>query len=297
MSAGYERDKRKRAAAKQELRFYPNSHRYKLDGEFVPGVTTVLKVLDKSRPLIIWATRLVADYVAQNKAVVDGLYAAGPGPLVAALTALPDQRRDTAADRGHTLHDFAEQLLNDVDVDVPDELVPVVEQAIAFLHDWQIEPVLVEVPVGSRVGKYAGTLDLGAKYVNPITGDSGLGLFDWKSGKRIYHETAFQLVGYGFADFYLDTSKKKIVDAKSGAWTAPEEPMPTFDAAFGVHITADGYAVHPLVYGRSIFDEFLTIREAFAANKRAEGDWKTPGTGYVGVPFPLPTDTTREKAS
>lgn len=292
MTAGYTRDKRKRAAAKQELRFYPTSHRYKLDGEFVPGVTTVLKVLDRSRPLIIWASRLVADYVAQNKPVIDGLYAAGPGPMVAALSALPDQKRDNAADRGQTLHDFAEDLLHGRDVDVPDELVPVVENALAFLDDWQIEPVLIEAPVGSRLGKYAGTLDLGAKYTRPDTGVSGVGLFDWKSGKRIYHETAFQLNAYGHADFALDTSRIKVVDAKSGAWTAPEVELPKFDAAFGVHITADAYAVHPLVYGRSIFDEFLTIREAFAANKRAEGDWKTPGTGYVGTPILTPT--TRE---
>jgi hypothetical protein len=41
--------------------------------------------------------------------------------------------------------------------------------------------------------------------------------------------------------------------------------------------------VHPLRFGRDVFDEFLTIRRAYDINKRAKGDWKRPGSGYVGI--------------
>ena len=43
-----------------------------------------------------------------------------------------------------------------------------------------------------------------------------------------------------------------------------------------------------LVYGPDVFEEFLTIRAAFDINKRAEGDWKRPGSGYVGMAHQLP---------
>lgn len=271
---------RKPSPQDKGLWFYPKSHRYKLDGEWATGVTTGLKVLDKSRPLIIWAARLVADYVAQNRPAIDGLYAAGPGPMVAALAALPEQRRNDAGNRGQELHDFAESLLYDEDVDVPDELVPVVEQAIRFLDDWHIDPILVEAPVGSREHRYAGTLDLGAKYRHPVTGAEGVGLFDWKSGRRIYHETAFQLAGYGFAEFFVTTDDRN--DEKP--WTGDEHPLPEFDSAFGVHITAETYDVHPLEYGRHVHDEFVQILRTHHINKRAEGDWRQLGTGYVGLP-------------
>lgn len=266
------------------LWFYPKSHRYKLDGEFVTGVTTRLKVLDRSRPLIIWSARLVAEYVAHNRPAIESLYAAGPGPMVAALKALPEQKRDDAADRGTSLHDYAEQLLHDQDVDVPDELVPVVEQAVRFLDDWQIEPLLIETPVASREHKYAGTLDLGARYRNPLTGARGVGVFDWKSGRRIYHETAFQCAGYAFAEFGIETTNRN----DEAPWTGAEFPLPEFDSAFGVHITADGYNVHPLAFGRYVHAEFVHIARTHEINKRAEGDWRTPGTGYVGAALAHP---------
>ena len=57
------------------------------------------------------------------------------------------------------------------------------------------------------------------------------------------------------------------------------------EAAFGVHIRDDGYSVVPLEFGPHVYDEFLTIRRAYDINKRATGDWKIPGTGYVGAPY------------
>ena len=48
------------------LVFYPKSHRYKLDGAWVPGVTTLIgKGLPKPA-LPYWAARTVAEWVADN---------------------------------------------------------------------------------------------------------------------------------------------------------------------------------------------------------------------------------------
>lgn len=253
------------------LKFYPGAHRYRLDGEFVPGVTTILGVLNKPA-LVKWAATSVAEYVADNREAIEHLYAAGRGPMIGALKETPWQRSRDAADRGTSLHDIAEQIVRGEEADVPEELVPVVEHALQFMDDWRIEPVLIETAVASREHRYAGKLDLVARYTDPRDLSTGVGIFDWKSGKRIYPEACFQMNAYGHAEFYGENGDEHSV-AELG-----------IGAAFGVHIRADGYDVNPLPYSAAIFDEFLTIRRAYDIQKRAEGNWREPGSGYVGLP-------------
>jgi hypothetical protein len=246
------------------LRFKESTHRYTLDGLHVPSVTTILNVLAKPG-LTKWAATSVAEYVADNKPGVGHMYAMGRGPMVAALKEVPWETRDAAGKRGTILHDYAEQIVNGEHVDVAEEHADVMEWAIRFMEDWGIEPVLVEEAVGSREHRYAGMLDLVADHNR-----GPRAIFDWKSGKRIYTSTAFQCAGYAFAEFHgLD---------------GIEQPMAKYgiEASYGVHIRPDGYSVHPLKFGPDVYAEFLTIRHAFDINKRAEGDWKKPGSGYVG---------------
>lgn len=257
------------------LKFYPAAHRYKLDGQWVPGVTTILGVLNKPA-LPKWAAGSVAEYVADNREAVEHLYYAGRGPMVAALKEVPWQRRDDAAARGSTFHDFAERIAKGEEVDVPDEQVGLVESCLAFMDDYGIdETALSEVCVGSREHRYAGKVDL-------IANDA---IWDYKSGKRIYASTAYQLSAYANAEFYSDGDGGE------------ETPLPKVSEAFGVHIREDGYDVYPLAFGDDVWAEFLHIRAAFDANKRAEGDWRTPGSGYVGLPLQLPHNNDNQKAT
>lgn len=250
----------------QGLHFYEKSHRYKLDGEWVPGVTTVLGVLNKPA-LIKWAANQVASYVADNRAAVEHLYDMGRDAMVGALKETPWQKRDEAGYRGNVLHDYAQRLLRgeELELDLDDEHMAVVESALAFMEDWSIEPILIEQACASRQHRWAGTLDLVAD-----NSEGPRAIFDWKSGKRIYAEACFQLNAYAHAEFYG-------VDGD-------EHPMPELQigAAYGVHIRADGYDVVPLEFGEHVYEEFLTIRRAFDIQKRAEGDWRVPGSGYVG---------------
>lgn len=263
-SIGHDR----RLAKSHGLKFFPASHRYKLDGKWVPGVTTILGVLDK--PAIPkWAASQVAEYVADNPNGIEELRNLGRGPMIQALKGIPWEKRDTAGARGNILHDYAEQLLKGEQVEVADEHVPVMENALAFMDEWQIEPLLIEFPCASREHEWAGTGDLIAKYVHPVTGHRGTAIFDWKSGKALYPEYAWQLNAYAHAEFYgLD---------------GDEKPIPHCDDAFGVQIRPDGYDVAPFVFGLGIYEEFLTIRRTFAIAKRGRGDWKVPGSGYVGL--------------
>lgn len=259
---------RRRAKAAAGLKFYPSSHRYKLDGQWVPGVTTILGVLDK--PAIPkWAAGQVAEYVADNPNGVEELRKLGRGPMIQALKGMPWQKRDDAGARGNILHDYAEDLLHGRDVEVAEEHVPVMENALAFMEDWQIEPLLIEFSCASREHRWAGTGDLIAKYVHPRTKAAGVAIFDWKSGKGMYPEHAWQFNAYAHAEFHgLD---------------GDEHPIPECDAAFGVHIRPDGYDVAPFAFGPAIYDEFLVIRRAYDIAKAGRGDWRTPGSGHMGL--------------
>ena len=250
------------------LVFYDASHRYKLDGAWVPGVTTIIGVLDKPA-LPKWAARSVAEYVADNRDGVEHLFGMGRGPMVSALKEVPWQKRDSAGARGNLLHDYAEQILNGEAVDVPDEHVDVMQSAMDFLRDWQIRPLLVEAPVASREHKWAGTLDIIAEYTRPDTGASGTAIFDWKSGKALYAEYAWQLNAYAHAEFT--------------GLRGDEKPLPATDAAFGVQIRSDGYDVAPFAFGPDIYAEFTTIRATYDIAKRGRGDWKRPGSGHLGL--------------
>lgn len=255
------------------LKFTPGNHAYYLDSKRVPGVTTILGVLDK--PAIPkWAAKTVAEYVADNPDGVAALRAMGRGPMVAALKEIPWQRRDDAGERGTSFHDFADQIVRGGEPEVPESLVPLVEQSIEFMEQWHIKPILIEAAVASREHRWAGTLDLIAEYVHPVTGHEGTAIWDWKTGKAIYPEYALQLAAYGHAEFT--------------GLLGDESPLPVCDAAFGVQIRSDGHDVHPLEYGPHVYDEFLAIRRVYDIAKRMRGGWKNPGSGYAGIAVQVP---------
>jgi hypothetical protein len=243
------------------LRFYPASHRYRLDGKWVDGVTTLIKGGVPAPALMYWSARSVAEYVAGNRDQVERLYEMGQGPMVSALKEVPWQARDVAQVRGTDVHAFAEQIVSGEEVDVPEHLVSHVESCIAFLDEWAIEPVLVEESVGHRVHGYAGTLDLVAE-----SRHAPLAIYDYKTSKSgIYLEAAFQENAYAHAEFY--------------GTGGDEHPLPEIQAAFGVQILADGWDVYPLEFGQHVFEEFLAIADVTRIVKRAKGS--RDQAGYV----------------
>lgn len=266
----------RRMSGKRGLVFYPASHRYKLDGEWVPGVTTLLKDAIPAPALVKWAANSVAEYVADNPGHVDMLRDMGHRPMVNALKEVPWQARDEAGNRGTEVHGYAERIVRGEEVDVPEALVGHVESCIAFLEDWDIRPVLVETPVASRQHQYAGTLDLVADHNR-----GPRAIFDYKTARSgIFFETSFQLVGYGMAEFYVgdgDEHNMNVLGIKE---------------SYGVHIRADGYDVVPLAYGPDIYAEFVALLTSARIIKRARGDWKVPGSGYVGVALQQPQEAT-----
>lgn len=253
------------------LIFYPKSHRYKLDGQWVTGVTTLIKRGLPKEALMYWSARTVAEYVADNPEDVDALRRMGRGPMVQALKEVPWQKRDTAAIRGTDVHALAERLVHDEEVTIPDHLDGYVQACVEFLDEWQPKTLLAERPVASRAHRWAGTFD----YIGELP-DGRIILIDWKTtASGIWPETAFQLAAYRHAEFYQDADGNEL-------------PMPPIVDTWGVHLRSDGYDVIPTKSDAETYKEFRHIAFVAGAAKRAKGDKHTPG--YVGRPLDPPGD-------
>ena len=251
------------------------------NGLKVPGVTTILKALPKDA-LINWAANATADAAVDRW---DELAALKPAARLATLKKARYEDRDTAANRGTEVHNAAQRYLQGEEIELPDDIAGHVESYIAFVEDWQPEPLLVEAVVMSHKYGYAGTLDLGVTFDDPAIiarlaeqmrmpelvdlDRPVVGIGDIKTSRSgIFPETAWQVCAYRYADVYVDAQ---------GA----EQPMPAFDFAFALHVRGDDYGLRPLVAGPEQLREFLYIREVHRAveetSKAYVGEELTPG--------------------
>ena len=225
------------------LVFYPKSHRYKLDGQWVPGVTGLIgKGLPKPA-LPYWSAKTVAEWVADNPDLTEELKRlGGRGPAVAFLKELPWQKRDEAAIRGTDVHALAERLVHGEEVAVPEHLAAHVQGYVDWLDKSGAEALLTERPVASRQWRYAGTFDLIARL------DGKTWLLDVKTSSGVYGSMALQLAAYGNAEFYLDHDGN-------------EQPLPAIDRYGVLHVTEYGTTLHylPASANESAWRDFLHV--------------------------------------
>lgn len=189
------------ARAKDEVVFDAEKHVYTWadTGAVVPGVTTVMRVLDKPA-LIEWATKLQTQ---ADIAAAQGWLRNGAGSIEDAILAVKRahaQARDKAADAGtqaHALIEHASKLM----LGIPSEKPDASDDAMYIFAGWQewaaevgYKPLAVESRVYSKRRNYAGTLDAVAEL--PGLALSGPAICDWKSGRDLYDEHHMQSVAY-----------------------------------------------------------------------------------------------------
>lgn len=236
------------------LVFYERSHRYKLDGAWVPGVTTLLKKGLPKPALVYWSARTVAEWVADNPEAVDSLRSMGRGPMINALKEIPWQKRDDAAARGTEVHALAERVANGETIDVPEHVAGHVHGYVEWLDRENPEVLHTERAVASRKWRYAGTFDLIARF----RGETWL--LDIKTAKGVYGDNALQLAAYSHAEFLVNGDQ--------------EEPLPPIDRLGVLHVTEAGTNLYPVTDPESAWKDFLHV--AFVG--RAEERIKT----YIG---------------
>jgi len=216
-------------------------HSYVLDGEKVPGITTVLGSAFPKSALIDWAARETANYAINHwEELTDA-------PVADRLNTLMRARFNTSNEaklRGTTIHAFAERLAGGEEVEVPDDYRDHVDAYLSFVEDWQPAELMVEVPVFSRRFRYAGTPDLVA-----VLKDGRTWMLDWKTGVRggVFLDFVLQLAAARFADFALDENGEEV-------------PLPNIDATGIVTLTASGYKLVPVEANHDAFRMFVWLR-------------------------------------
>ncbi|WP_078290692.1 hypothetical protein [Mycobacterium sp. D16R24] len=196
----------------------------------IPGVTTILGNGIPKPALINWAANSTAEYAIDNW---DELGELAVAARLKTLQGARYEATDKAKKRGTEVHGYGERLVKGEKVkNVPDELRGHCEAYVRFLDRFEVEPVAVEITVVSYKYGYAGTLDL----IADLTDDEGnrqRWLLDLKTNEKgIYGETALQLAGYRYAEYYIDPTGKEV-------------PMIPVDRTGAVHITSDDAQLIP----------------------------------------------------
>jgi hypothetical protein len=145
---------------------------YTKAGVLVPGVTTVLGVLNKPA-LVSWANNLGLNGIAVRE-YVDVLAEIGTIAHAMILAHHKNEKFDTT--------------------NIPADLIDKAENCLISYFNWEkghkVEPVLCEQRIVSEDFAFGGTLDLLAKV------DGVLTLLDYKTGRGIYPEHFYQMAAY-----------------------------------------------------------------------------------------------------
>ena len=181
-------------------------HWYRVSGydELLPSVTTCLKAIDKSGPLVGWAKKetlkrvraelLNIAYCGEDLARMVAGLGHDPYPaqwvdeFIEKARARPEE---DASAKGRAAHGLIAELLEGGDPEVPDELAPAVRGALEMVSDYGLAVEAVECPVWHPRYEYAGTVDLIARDT-----DGRLVVVDWKRSKGLYDEHAYQVSAY-----------------------------------------------------------------------------------------------------
>ncbi len=198
-------------------------HRYTYQGKTYPGVTGILKVLDKSDALMAWAARNTAEAALSQIDSLASLRAnVGDEGVIKALTARSGWKRDEAAAIGSRIHELAQLVVEGKTLGVDDSFLPHVMQYRAWwaTSGWKLR--LAEGFVINPDWGYGGTFDLLAY---DETGKTVLA--DVKTGSSVYPETRLQLAAYGAATLIAPPTSPVAY------------PMPTVDRYVVLHVTGN----------------------------------------------------------
>ena len=166
-------------------------HRYTdMDGKKIESNTGATGIVDKSTPLMWWATKLMGLYLLQN-------YESKPIDFEIIETAKKKWRdaKEEAADIGTEIHEWIDGWITSKKAPAIPEKKEVRNGIAAFL-DWfkksNLEFISNERIVYSKKNNVIGKLDA----ISYDLDDKYLSLDDFKSSKGIYEEMVLQTAGY-----------------------------------------------------------------------------------------------------
>lgn len=204
------------------LVFNEATHRYRLDGKPIRGVTGLIGAGLPKDALIPWAAEQAAKLYLSDPAEFAALASADPDEFLRRMKWAHRESRDRAAATGTAVHKAAEEMHRTGEVEADAEIASYVQGYASFLDEWRIEPLLMERPCANRKDWFAGTLDLVA--TSPYLCDGKPVLIDIKSSSSPRGDTSLQLAAYSRAEFFVDLM-------------GYERPMPEIHGTFVAHTT------------------------------------------------------------
>lgn len=176
-----------------EIKFYPNSHRYQIEGRknYLIGVTTATGMKDKSTPLMIWAGRLTKAYleeVLKSKAI--------EAEDIETAINQHNVKKEEAATSGTMVHDWAEAYIKGERPTVPED-EKVRNGVLAFLkwvQENDIKFISSERKVYSKKHEYVGTMDV--EFTMGITDHKVIYPGDFKTSSAVYLPMTWQVAAY-----------------------------------------------------------------------------------------------------
>lgn len=229
-------------------RAYGSGHRYEVDEQHLPGVTTILRKAPAEN-LIRWAGTATAEYACFNWAELSRL------PVPDRLAKIKGGRYEDSTRgkiRGRAVHGYAEKLAAGAGAeelgDVPEEYRGHVQSYRRFLDRFDPDPVAIELVVANRAVGYCGTADLVAHMLGQVW------LLELKTNRSgIFRDSALQACAYLNAETYT------TMDA--GVSVGEEHPLAGLgiERAGSVHIRSDGADLRPLDTGPDTWGYFQRI--------------------------------------
>lgn len=210
----------------QELKFNEEAHVYTWGGQVVPGVTTVLKCIDKPA-LVQWSANMASDHFLEQ--VKSGR--TDHGAIHKESKVAHRKKSKDAANIGQNVHLYAERFFKKLQLPVlhTDQAKRGVEAFHKWMDAHHVEVLESERRVFSRQYFYGGTCDFVAKI------DGVLGIGDIKTSSGIYNEMRLQTAAYQHALQEEKNMKFEVrwivrFDKKTGEFEA--KPFYAFDLDF-----------------------------------------------------------------
>lgn len=187
--------------------FYPNSHRYRLDGrkDYLVSTTSVTGVVggDKTNLLTNWAQNQYQKAMLRwLETAQEPIHKIEIEEAINLCRSAAEQEKDKAAEIGTVVHDYAEaygkamqagEPAPDLPADANEQMYRGIEAFLKWVRDNEVKFLETERLVYSKKHEYVGTLDLLAWVNDKLT------LVDYKTSKYVYDEYYYQTAGYKMA--------------------------------------------------------------------------------------------------
>lgn len=243
-------------------------HSYALDGERIPGVTSILGNALPKIGLRQWNANVTAQWAAANHELLHGQM--DEDDWIRMASQAPRRESNRTANRGKSIHAAAQDLLSGQAADVPEELVKSVEHAARFMERWDVAEIAAERPCANTAMHYGGTFDLVATLLG---GD--IWLLDYKTG-GVYADNALQLAAYAACDIYQDDDGN-------------DEPMPNVEKMGIVQLSDDGWELIPIrAAWRDLFAIFQHARHVAQFTEWTDDYGREARWPIIGAPLPKP---------